>query len=152
MSDDEVVIRRIETVRALLEASARAGAAPETIAATERRLGLTLPGDLRLLVSSFDGSDNATPIENGWITFWPMSAWRRGSEVADAAGGSTSPQGLLFADHSIDSWWYALDPQPDSSWAVYIVDGIGGDKLVATSVADFLQAIIDDSIALYRGR
>jgi hypothetical protein len=59
---------------------------------------------------------------------------------------------ILFADHSIVSWWYAIAVSPTSDECpVYLVDGVQAERLVALSLGGFLQAIIDDSDALYRG-
>ena len=84
-------------------------------------------------------------MENGWVTFWPLTAWRRVSTDSDV---SESPlgDGILFADHSIESWWYALDLGTDASRsAVYLISGIAEPPpLVALSLSSFLQAIIDD--------
>src|SRR5262245_59891828 len=93
----------IERVSKLLGGTAHRGATPDEIARAERRLGIRLPDDIKELVTGFDGSDESTPVENGWITFWSMRAWHSVSDDAGATRGSRIPNGILFADHSIES-------------------------------------------------
>ena len=110
-----------------------------------------LPADARALVSVFDGSVDSTPVANGWVTFWPMSAWQRAGDIDDLEVADDLRDVILFADHSLDSWWYALriDPQFSQS-RVYCVTGVPKrDCLVAATLSDFLQAIIDDGNTLY---
>jgi hypothetical protein len=140
-------------VMGLLERSARSGATPAEVAAAERRLGVRIPDDLRALVSAFNGSDDGTPVEHGWVTFWPLQDWTRVAEKPSAAESSAMPELILFADHSIVSWWYAIELIPASGGCqVYLVGGVEPDKLVATSIGGFLQAILDDADALYGRR
>jgi hypothetical protein len=115
------------------------------------RLGVVFPDDVRMLVSAFNGSENSTDVDHGWVMFWPLSDWQEVTEEPAAIGGSDMPNAILFADHSIVSWWYAIDVTPDAlTTAVYLIDGMGPDHLVASSISGVLQAIIDDSDALYR--
>jgi hypothetical protein len=141
---------QIRRVKELLGGSARVGARSAEIAATEQRLGVVLPADVKQLVSAFNGSENSTPVDHGWVTFWPLRAWQGVAEEPAAVSGSQLPEAILFADHSIVSWWYALNLRPGvSTAAVFLVNGVGPDHLVADSVSGFLQAIIDDADALY---
>jgi len=141
-------IRRVEE---LLGGSGRSGARDDEIAEAESRLGVVFPDDVRMLVSAFNGSENSTHVDHGWVMFWPLSEWQRVAEEPAAVGGSEMPNAILFADHSIVSWWYAIDLTPGAFTAsVYLIDGVGPDYLVASSISGFLQAIIDDSDALYR--
>ena len=64
---------QIRKVKDLLGASARRGASVPEIAIAEDRFGVRFPTDLKLLVSAFNGSDEGTPVENGWVTFWSLS-------------------------------------------------------------------------------
>src|SRR5437660_1481333 len=149
---DQDLSHRIVRVREILHDTENHGARPEEITAAERRLDARFGDDLRQLVSAFDGSNEGTPIEHGWITFWPLSAWKRVSDDSQTSRDSGIPDGLLFADHSLDCWWYAARKNPGGiTSSIYIVTGAGPERLVADSVSHFLQAIIDDSEALYRG-
>jgi cell wall assembly regulator SMI1 len=142
---------QVQRVRELLAGSARRGASPDEILTAERRLGVTLPNDVRELVAAFDGSDEATPVENGWVTFWSLAAWRKVSTVPELSD-SPLTDAIAFADYSLESWHYALDVGPDSTRSdVYLISGLPEQPpLVAPSLSDFLQAIIDDGEALYR--
>jgi hypothetical protein len=74
-------------------------------------------------------------VENGFIRFWPLSEWHRVSEEA-AAADSQLHDAILFADHSIECWWYAFDSSRVAlSSAVYMVTGANDDRLVAPSLA-----------------
>jgi hypothetical protein len=74
-------------------------------------------------------------VENGFIRFWPLSEWHRVSEEA-AAADSQLHDAILFADHSIECWWYAFDfSRVALSSAVYMVTGANDDRLVAPSLA-----------------
>jgi hypothetical protein len=141
-------IRRVEE---LLGGSGRSGARDDEIAEAESRLGVIFTDDVRMLVSAFNGSENLTHIDHGGVMFWPLSEWQRVAEEPAAVGGSDVPNAILFADHSIVSWWYAINLTPGAvTAAVYLVDGVGPDHLVASSISGFLQAIIDGSDTLYR--
>jgi len=142
---------QIRRVKELLGGSGRGGARDHEIAEVESRLGTIFTDDVRMLVSAFNGSENSTHIDHGWVMFWPLSEWKRVADEPAAVGGSEMPNAILFADHSIVSWWYAIDLTPGAvTAAVYLVDGVGPDHLVTSSISGFLQAIIDDSDALYR--
>ena len=143
--------QQLRRVAELLGGSASPKPTAAVISDTERRLRTTLPDDVRTLLASFDGSDEATPVENGSVRLWHLSEWRRVSDEP-ASAKSRLPEAVLFADHSIESWWYTFDfsGQPLNS-TVYMIAGDNEDRLVATSLGGFLQAIIDDSDALYRG-
>jgi hypothetical protein len=110
-----------------------------------------LPNDVRELVAAFDGSDEATPVENGWVTFWPLAAWRKVSTIPEL---SDCPllDAIAFADYSLESWYYALDVGRDASRSdVYLISGLPErPTLVAPSLSGFLQAIIDVGEELYR--
>src|SRR5262245_7449907 len=103
--------QQVQTVREL-SGSARRGASLEEIATAEGRLMVTLPADVRILVTTFDGSNEATPLENGWVRFWPLADWRRVS-AEPVAHDSPLRDAILFAYHSIESWWYAFDVDRD---------------------------------------
>jgi len=142
---------QIREVAGLLGGSTLPGASFDEIAATEYRLGVRLPDDVRALVSAFNGSELGTPVDHGWVTFWPLQAWQKVTEEPSAAAQSTMRDAILFADHSIVSWWYAIAPDPASDKCpVYLVDGVQAERLVAPSISGFLKAIIDDEDVLYR--
>ena len=136
----------------LLGGSACRGATAAEISAAETRLTTRFPEEVWMLLSTFNGSDDATPVENGWVRFWPTKAWRRVAEEPDT-GPAALPDAVLFADHSLVCWWYAIDIEPGAPAAsVYLVDGVGPARRVAESLSGFLHAIIHDDEALYGGR
>ena len=90
---------QIRRVKELLGGSARVGARSAEIAATER-LGVVLPAHVKQLVSAFNGSENSTPVDHGWVTFWPLRAWQGVAEEPAAVSASQRPEAILFADHS----------------------------------------------------
>jgi hypothetical protein len=110
-----------------------------------------LPWDVRALVSVFDGSDNTTPVENGFVTFSPMSAWQRAGDIDDLAVADDLRHVILFADHCLDSWFYGFQlDAATSSTRIYCVTGVPArDGLVAATLSEFLQAILDDARVLY---
>jgi hypothetical protein len=151
VSESSILQYRIKAVQDLLSGSAQRAGTPAEIEAAERRLGITLPWDVRALVSVFDGSDNSTPVENGFVTFSPMSAWQRAGDVDDLEVADDLRHVILFADYSLDCWWYAFEVNaPLSAARVYCVTGVPQrDGLVAETLSEFLQAIIEDGPNLY---
>jgi hypothetical protein len=142
---------QIRRIVELLGGSARRAASLPDIEAAERRLGVRFPDDVKLLISAFDGSDDATPLENGWVTFWPVAMWRRVSDDPIAIHSRLCDV-ILFSDHSLECWYYALDlARPQSGSPVYMITGLDDERLVASSLSGFLQAILDDAMILYRG-
>jgi hypothetical protein len=147
MASGGSLIQQIDRVRELLQGSARPGLSTGDLVAAERRLGATFPSDVRALLSAFDGSDNFT--ERAMVTFWPVASWRAVS-TEPLLRGSPRRDTILIADHLMESWWYALDLGEGSQSAIYLISGLPGDPpLVAASISDFLQAVIDDDPVLY---
>jgi hypothetical protein len=47
---------------------------------------------------------------------------------------------VVFADYSLESWWYAFDLASGTTTAtVYRVDGANADLVVAESISEFLR-------------
>jgi len=148
-SETKELERRIGQVRALLGPNALHGASAAEIEAAERRLARKVPDDARALVTAFDGSTEPTPVEHGWVTFWPIERWsyiQYGSQVSESLR-----HGVVFADYSDESFRYVLNlGQTDRPSPVHLITGtVARDRLVTSSLSEFLQAILDDDECLY---
>ena len=122
----------------------RPGATAAEIEATERRLGIALPEELRQLVAVMDGCDGATPPDGSWTEFWPLDRWRR---VGDSGSTGDYPHAIIFADYCQLSWWYAFEPAEDGR--VRVLKIAGPDSVVAGSLAEFLDAVLRDDPRIY---
>lgn len=122
----------------------RRGATIEDIQATESRLGVAIPPELRALVAVMDGCDGETPPDRSWTSLWPMRRWRK---VADSGSTTEFSHAIIFADYCQESWWYAFEPT--SEGAVKVTKINGPDCIVAESLCEFLDAVLRDDPKIY---
>jgi hypothetical protein len=59
----------------------------------------------------------------------------------------------VIADHSLNSWWYALDVRQSSDLRipVLLVDGAREPYKVFDSFSGFLRGMLENDAALYAG-
>lgn len=139
----EEFTRRIRTIVA--PKWIRPPATPDDVLSVERRLGIALTDDLRAFYGDIGGTDEATPLENGWITFWSLDSW----EPATNKATNATPTLVLIADHSICSWWYAADFRSRHEAPIFIVDGLRPPRRIAGSFAAFVAAALGDDRSIY---
>jgi hypothetical protein len=123
----------------------RPAASTAELDAVELRLGMTISGELRSFYGQVGGADEATPLENGWMTFWPLERWERAA--ADRSG--STHELVLIADHSLSSWWYATSSRARTETSIFLVDGLRPPRLVAKSFALFVDAVFADDPSIY---
>ncbi len=123
----------------------RPPATEHDILSVERRLRMRLPDDIRNFYSRVGGCDEATPVEQGWVTFWPFERWERATSVAGGDGADL----VLVADHCLSSWWYAIPSSGGASAPVLIVDGLRPPRVVASTFSAFAEAIFKDDASIY---
>jgi hypothetical protein len=112
----------------------------------EARLGVELPAELRILLKQFNGTD-ATDVDHGWVTFWSTDQL----ELVGSgnAGDYELPGAVVFADHSLCSWWYAVETEATGGTRVFRL-ARSEPEVVATSLGEFLCAVVDgDDDVLY---
>jgi hypothetical protein len=123
----------------------RPGASATDLDLAERRLGITISDELRMFYGCVGGTDEATPLENGWMKFWPVERWER---AAQAHHGHA--RGLvLLADHSLSSWWYATPFAERTQTPIFIVDGLRPPRVIARSFSSFVDAVFADDHSIY---
>ncbi|HVZ70747.1 MAG TPA: SMI1/KNR4 family protein [Polyangia bacterium] len=129
-------------LRALVaQESIRSCAAESDFLATEERLGIVVPADIRTFYRQIGGSDEATPLENGWVTFWPLDRWESTQEFGRRLA--------LIADHGTESWWYAIPADAEIAAPIFIVDRIREPRRIAGSFGDFAEAVMRDDSSIY---
>jgi SMI1 / KNR4 family (SUKH-1) len=137
----EELASKIASIRGV---APRPGATADEILATERRLGRTIPSELKQLVEVMDGCDGETPPNQSWTTFWPLRRWRT------VAGSGSTPyytEAIIFADYCQESWWYAFDSADAGTVRVLKING--PDGVVSESLAEFLEAVLFDDPKIY---
>lgn len=134
-----------EQLRRLVKpAWVRPPATLDEIRSVEGRLGIVVPDDLRAFYSSVGGADEPTPLDNGWMTFWPLERWENGVGEAKNGLGLT-----LIADYGIESWCYGAQMSARAETPIFIVDGIRPARLVAASFPAFVAAALGDDRSIY---
>jgi hypothetical protein len=129
-------------------------ATPLEIAAWEQKYGLRLPTDLREYVMRVNGFLHAETLEfdNQGNSLLPLSAMVPEEEWASRPSHF---QRFVFADHMIQcSWWcFRLSTDFTETTAFYLGGQmtLGHDRLIASSVEEFLELYIADSPRFYGG-
>jgi hypothetical protein len=135
-----------ERLRELMDPKwVRPAATIAEISSAEARLGVVLPEDLRSFYRCVGGTDEATPLENGWITFWPLDRWESAVGVENEFGHGLT----LIADHGLSSWFYAAEFPARANTPIFIVDGLRKPRLIAPSFAAFIDAAIRNDARIY---
>ena len=78
----------------------RPGAAVDEILSVERRLRMRLSDEMRAFYGCVGGTDEPTPLEEGWMTFWPLERWERAATFTKNSDADL----VVVADHSLSSW------------------------------------------------
>ena len=151
MSDvDYLLNTRIAAVRSLYGSAANPPARAHSIEQLEQRIVRLLPDDARTLLAAFNGSSAPSSVDKGWITLWPAEEW---IVPKDIAGDYPSlSHALVIADYGLNSWWYAIDLAIGAT-TVGPVFGLITEEpiIIAPTLSDFLQRILNNDIALYGG-
>lgn len=90
----------------------RAGMGDDEISAFERRYGIRIPPDLRMLYRAFGGEDchdGSYPLTRDgelFLRFWPLEEWR----LEEFVGAGSRVHGWVFADFMIETWLYLVTP------------------------------------------
>lgn len=119
-------------------------ATSDDLIAAETRLERTIPSELKELLRVMDGCEGTTPGDQSWTAFWPVRRWR---PVAEWGSTNRFSHAIIFADYSLESWWYAFEPM--SAGRVRIVKINGPDCVVAESLVEFLDAVLRDDPKIY---
>lgn len=121
----------------------------ESIRATEDRLYVRLPDDVREFFARMNGTSDMTDVTHGLITLWPLEQWGRWEGESGLARGPLAGA-VAFADHSISCWVYAArferhDPDTMRIWIV------GGPEpiLVGETFSQFAKMILSGDDTLY---
>ena len=122
----------------------RPAATAAEVEATEARLGIAIPAELRQFVAVMNGSDGSTPPEESWTEFWPLERWRRVGSTGVFADYSDA---IIFADYGQQSWYYAFEPARDGK--VRVLKIAGPDGVMADTLGEFLAAVLRDDRKLY---
>src|SRR5262245_48886103 len=100
--------------------SARPPATARQLASVQRALGVSLPEEVIAFYMVCDGFDEPTEVDHGWIQLWALDKWKPISRVCSVLPART-PEPVVVADHSLSSWWYALDFGRSSGGRVPVV-------------------------------
>jgi hypothetical protein len=131
-----------QKLRAVVDAKCiRPPATDDDFRSAGERLGIMIPHDLRTCYRCVGGTDEATPLENGWIRFWPLEEWEKAAEFGRDV--------VLIADHGVESWWYGIDVDARGVSPIYIVDRMREPRIIADSFGTFAEAVFQDSRSIY---
>ena len=133
-------------------ASINSPAGPRQMDAVQQKLGVRFPEDVLAFYSVGDGFEEPTDFDHGGIQLWRLSAWQPVSQVCSASP-SFEREPIVFADHGLSAWWYALDFEHASGDQVPVVF-VGGNRApfqVFDSFSSFLQGMLADDAFLYGG-
>ena len=123
----------------------RPGAAVDEILSVERRLRMRLSDEMRAFYGCVGGTDEPTPLEEGWMTFWPLERWDRAATFTKNSDADL----VVVADHSLSSWWYAIPSAGGVETPVLVVDGLRPPRVVAPSFSAFAEAVFNDDRSIY---
>jgi SMI1 / KNR4 family (SUKH-1) len=137
---------QIFQIREMKGVQPREAATPTDIAATERRLGVRVPTDVREFWLVMNGSEGSTPVEHGWLTFWPLEQWQT---VAALGLDGSHRHAVVFADHGLDAWHCAFEAE-DADDGARIIRIDGSDQVVSETFTAFIDAVVRDDRKLYR--
>jgi len=138
-----------ESVATICRSLGRAALPPakaHEIAAFERQWGVQLPADAVVLLESFNGSVDSTP--GSLVSFRPLADWGSPVQVVGFKYVHLS-QFFVFAGYCDESWWYAADLGRTSSTPVFLIDGANPEKQIASSFAEFFEAVVVDNPSIY---
>jgi hypothetical protein len=149
MSD--VFDRLLEHWRLHREKPAASRANADEIASWEAKYAVRLPDDLREYVTRVNGILFGEQLEfdNNLNTLLPLSAMKPESEWWNR---EAPPNRFVIADHCISCFWWTVDlDAKHHSKTVVSLSGTsdGESRIVAASMAEFLDMYIADSPEMY---
>jgi len=148
MSD--VFDRLLEHWRRHREKPAASKASADEIVLWEAKYAVRLPDDLREYVTRVNGilSGEQLEFDNNLNTLLPLSAMKPESEWWNR---EAPPNRFVIADHCISCFWWTvdLDARRHGETVVSLSGSSGKPRIVATSMAEFLDLYIEDSPRMY---
>jgi len=152
MTDDSLE-QLIANVVALVPRESRGQPATQfQLETLQDRCNVRLPSDVIAFFSVCNGFSEPTHPDNGWVEIWNLGRWATTS-LAGVPLLSPEARALIFADHCLSSWWYALDftKISDGHVPVLFVDGANAPFEVFGDFRSFLSALLTDDPLLYGG-
>jgi hypothetical protein len=130
----------------------RPGASSEAFQAFQHKYGVAIPTDFMAYIQAVDGTGEYQS-DNSMNTFLPLDAIRPVHEVLDDSRGViyaerfAYPDCYVFADHFLNSWFYAIHmtSDPASPGPVYrvLADDRPGEML-AGSFRQFISLYLEN--------
>lgn len=140
------LLDQIVSLPLVFDGAVRPPASEPSLRDAETRCRVRLPDDLRTMLRRFNGTTGPTDLDHGWLTFWRAEDL----EIASTAAGYEQGTDLLvFADHGLSSWWYALEGARSDGQSSRVYMLAHEPEVVAHSLADFLRAVVDGDARLY---
>jgi len=134
----------------LMEGHRPSPATSAQIVATESRLGITLPADMRNFYLSMDGSGEMTDVDHGLVRFWSLAEWKRVQDEVPKTLDIHLHDAIVVADHSIWCWAYAAAFSPATDVVrFFILEGAGGPAPIAETFTDFVELVLRNDRRLY---
>lgn len=99
------------------------------------------------MLRTFNGTTEPTGTDHGWLTFWPAEELEPAS--GSVAGYEALTNLIVFADHGLHSWWYALEAAHDDGRPSRVYLLAGEPEVVSPSLSDFLRAVLENDLILY---
>jgi len=145
MRDDLAAL--VAKIKALDGVGPNRSATLDQVNTAEQRLRQAIPPEFKQFLGLMNGCEGETPLDRGWIAFWPVQRWCTARELG---AQSSHHDAVVFADHCQESWWYAFELAADGLGAtIWRIDG--PDCVVAKTLADFIDAVLHDAPAIYQG-
>jgi len=146
---------RIRETWRLSGAGLRARVSAAHVEAFERCYRVVLPVDVRTYLQTVDGTGR-DHLEGGMNSFWPLADIVPVHVALDDRDGFVHserwsfPDCFVFADHMVESWWYAvkLTADPTQPAPVYVVGKTDGGQ-VSNSFAEFMTRYANDPQSIW---
>jgi len=141
-----------EVQKVLIAGSVALPATGDDFTSTERRLGISLPSDMRDFYGVMNGTNELTDLDHGLIRFWPLDEWKLAGEEAGAALDVQLQHTVVVADHLHWSWAFAADfTKAPTALPFFIVGGSGGLVPIAATFSAFVELVLLDDPKIYEG-
>jgi hypothetical protein len=95
----------------------------------------------------FNGTTEPSGTDHGWLTFWPAEELEPAS--GPAAGDKDFGHLIVFADHGLSSWWYAIEAAREDGRTSRVYILAREPEVVSPSLEHFLRAAVEDDPILY---
>ncbi len=142
----EEMLARMTSLPLVFDGAVRPPATEAAIRAAESRCGLTLPDELRRMLRRFNGMTGPTDLDHGWLTLWGAEEL----ELPSAAAGYADLTGLVvFADHGLSSWWYAIEAARSDGQESRVFMLARAPEVISDSLEAFLGAVVNGDSILY---